>query len=177
MSYKKPYLINVIIVLLIIIYLIYVVISATQYGSTLENLKYDFSNIMYQNQDTTTLYLYYYDDGLETDVFIYFSLFTITMLLLFISFMIHKSKITLFLLINIMLCFSLLVYPYFHLMSTADFMLFTSIHFLLLTSYLNDYSLYIFIPYYTLLIVLTVIFVCTETPIKRLRIKTLRGSD
>lgn len=174
---KKPYFINVLIALLMITYFIYVVITATQYGAISESLKYDFSNIIYQNLDTTNLYLYYYDYGLETDVIIYLILFPLIVLMLIISFMIRKAKITLFLLINVVLCFSLLVYPYFHLRSTGNSMFLTSIHFLLLTSYVNDYSLYIFIPYYTLLIVLMVYFICTETPIRRLRVITLRGSD
>lgn len=168
---KFPYIINLLIILLVFVYLVLVVITSNKFDSISisESLKHDFSNIIYQNGDTTTLYLYYTDDGLDTTVLLYLLLFMLTILLLVVSFVIRKSLITLLLLIDYILNFSIVVYPYIYFTYTkGDTMFLTSAHFLLLTSYLNHYSLYIFIPYYTVLIGLTLYFIVSQTPLNRI---------
>lgn len=48
-------------------------------------------------------------------------------------------------------------------------MFLTSLHFLFLTSYVNEYSLYYFIPYYAVLIGLTLYFIVSQLPLRQLR--------
>ncbi|MDT3428362.1 hypothetical protein J2Z22_003954 [Paenibacillus forsythiae] len=168
---KKGYfVINVLIVLLIIVYLFHVVLSSNHYGMLSRNLNHDFSNVFYQNEDTTTLYLYYTDDGLANVVILYSILFVLTIVLLIASFAIRRSLSTLLLLLNYIMIFMIVVYPYFYFVNTnGDTLFLTSSHFLLLTSYLNDYSLYIFIPYYALLIGLTIYFIASKKMASRFK--------
>ncbi|GEM_PF-6137372 len=164
----KPYILNCIIVILILIYLVHVVFTMYKFSSA-SFIGSKFDNIIYKNMDTTTLFLNYSYKGLKYSVILYLFLFMLSMLLLAISFMIRRSISTFLLFMYYILMFIILVFPYFHLGNTQKPMFLTSTHFLLLTSYINDYSLYIFIPYYSILIGLTLYFVFSQTPLKRLR--------
>ena len=168
----KPYILNCIIVILIFTYLLHVVFTMHKYNS-LSSLKYDFNNIIYKNMDTTALFVHYSYKGLSNSVFLYMLLFMLTILLLSISFMMRRSISTFLLIIYYVLMFFIMVFPYFYLIYTQKSMFLTSTHFLLLTSYINDYSLYIFIPYYSILIGLTIYFAFSQTPLKRLRLKPM----
>jgi hypothetical protein len=165
----KPYILNCIIVILIFTYLLHVVFTMQKYNS-LSSLKYDLNNIIFKNMDTTILFAHYSYKGLSNSVYLYLFLFVLTILLLCKSFIIRRSISTFLLIIYYILMFFIMVYPYFYLIYTQKSMFLTSTHFLLLTSYINDYSLYIFIPYYSILIGLTLYFVFSQTPLKRLRL-------
>jgi hypothetical protein len=156
---KKYYIFHMVIVLFVLIYLISVVIVANHYSYLSDYLEHDFANIIYQNLDTTGLYLYYSDDNMNYVVYLYGLLFIITLLLLMVSLLMKRSLSTFLLISNYILNYIIIVYVYFsflNLNGKTSFL--TSTHFLLLTSYVNDYSLYIFIPYYGLLIGLTIYF-------------------
>lgn len=76
-----------------------------------------------------------------------------------VSLLMKRSLSTVLLICNYILNFILNVHVYFSFLDSSGKISFlTSTHFLLLTSYVNDYSLYIFIPYYGLLIGLTIYF-------------------
>lgn len=164
----KPYILNFIIVILILVYLFHVVFTMHKFSSA--SIGSDFDNIIYQNLDTTLLFIYYSYKGLRYSVFLYLFLFMLTILLLSLSFIIRRTISTFLLLMYYILMYFIMVYPYFYLIETQKSMFLTSTHFLLLTSYVNDYSLYIFIPYYSILIGLTLYFVLSQTPLKRLRL-------
>ncbi|MNP31122.1 hypothetical protein D3C76_1242290 [compost metagenome] len=168
---RKPYTVNLLIILLVFVYLAYAVLTSNNYDAIRVSLEHDFANMIYQNEDTTVLYLYYFDDGLEQSVVVYLILITLTSLLLMVSFLMRRTLSSFLLLCNYIINFSLMVYPYFYLRLTSDSMFLTSFHFLLLTSYVNDYSLYIFIPYYSVLIGLTLYFIVGQYPFNPLRVR------
>ncbi|AIQ17283.1 hypothetical protein H70357_11920 [Paenibacillus sp. FSL H7-0357] len=166
---KRPYPINLLIALLTVAYLAYAFLTSNNYGNLTVSLEHDFSNILYHNKDTTTLYLYYYDDGLEKPVIVYSLFIIVTSLLLLVSFLIRRTLSTFLLLCFYVFSFFLMAYPYYHLRMTGDYMFLTSLHFLFLTSYVNEYSLYYFIPYYAVLIGLTLYFIVSQLPLRQLR--------
>lgn len=156
---KKEYVFNMVIVLFILIYMICVVIVANHYSKFAEQFDHDFADIIYQNKDTTTLYLYYFDDNMNRVVYLYTFLFVITILLLLISLVMKRSVSTVLLICDYVLNLIIIFFVYYSFLNlNGKTSLLTSTHFLLLSSHINDYSLYIFIPYYGLLLGLTIYF-------------------
>ncbi|WP_187355462.1 hypothetical protein ['Paenibacillus yunnanensis' Narsing Rao et al. 2020] len=138
-------------------------------ASTAISYDHEFSNITYSNKDTTMLFTIYSDDGLEAKIALYALLFVITLLLLLVSLAIRRSLSTLLLFLMYALNGTLFVYPFFDLKETQEAMFLTSTHFVLLTGHVNDYSLYLLIPYYALMIGSTLYFVRDHLSLQKIR--------
>lgn len=167
---SRPFLIiNILAVFMIIVFVSHLLLTANHSSAKAVSYDHDFSNIMYQNQDTTALFLIYSDDGLESKVALYTTIFISTEILLLLSFAIRRSLSTFLLILMYVLNVYLFVYPYFNLKATQEAMYLTSTHFLLLTGHVNDYSLYLQIPYYVLMIGLTLYFVKEHLSLQKLK--------
>ncbi|WP_150269408.1 hypothetical protein [Paenibacillus tepidiphilus] len=167
---SRTYLIiNVLAVFMIVIFVSHMLMAVNHSAARATSYDYEFSHIMYQNKDTTTLFVIYSDDGLGSKVALYTLVFIITEILLLVSFAIRRSLSTFLLILMYILNIYLFVYPYFHLKETQEAMFLTSTHFLLLTGHVNDYSLAVLVPYYALMIGLTLYFVRRHLPQRKLR--------
>lgn len=167
---SRPFLIiNLLIVFMAVIFLGHLLLTANHSDAKAKGYDHEFSDILYQNEDTTTLFLMYSDDGLASKVAFYALLFAVTEILLLISFAIRRSLSTLLLILMYFLNVYLFVYPYFYLKETQDAMYLTSTHFLLLTGHVNSYSMFILIPYYLLMLVLILYFSSHHISIQRLK--------
>jgi hypothetical protein len=161
--------INLLVVCMALIFLGHLLLTGNHSDSKAKGYDHEFSNIMYQNEDTTTLFLMYSDDGLASKVAFYTMIFAITEILLLVSFAIRRSLSTFLLILMYFFNVYLFVYPYFYLKETQEAMYLTSTHFLILTGHVNSYSLFIMIPYYSLMLGLMLYFSCRNLSLQKLK--------